>query len=243
MDEIHRNQKNSSIRKKQQQQNQQRAHSPVVNLIHQRQKPSGLNSIRLSNCDASTSLSTDSRSSKKTSRNNTHSGGGDSGYSEDSFATTTFSSSKRPLHTSCPHCHCEQRSSFQNYRKSAKSSSSDSSSSDTTIHKEDFYYRPSQQKQSLSASRSYPHIKPLPRTTITTTTTKVPMQRKRSMAAKRRRHLSCDSSLWTKVQTQAPINLVRFLINTFFAHYCLYYSRYHRNLIMFLFNVILQRLV
>ncbi len=253
VDELHRNQKNPSIRK---QQHDRISHSPIVNLIPQRHKPSGSNPIRLSNCDASTSLSTDSKSfnyssSKKSSRksdqqiysrNNTHSGGGDSGYSEDSFATTTISSSKRPLHTSCPHCHCEQRSSFQNYRKSIGNSSSDSSSSDTTIHKEinneQFYYRPCQQKQSLSASRSYPHIKPLPKTT----TTKTPIQRKRTMAIKRRRHLSCDSSLWTKTQPQQPINLVRFLINRLFIHYPLY-SRSHLNLIMYLFNVILQRLV
>jgi len=43
-----------------------------------------------------------------------HSGGGDSGYSEESFATRSF---QRPFHTSCPHCHCEQRSSFNNYKK------------------------------------------------------------------------------------------------------------------------------
>jgi hypothetical protein len=49
-----------------------------------------------------------------------HSGGGDSGYSEESFATRSY---QRPLHTSCPHCHCEQRSSFNNYQKSSSDSS------------------------------------------------------------------------------------------------------------------------
>jgi hypothetical protein len=208
--------------------------SPILNLIHSRQKPSGLNPIRLSNCDASISLSTNPKrpsrlSSRKSprksdqqpifSRNNTNSGGGDSGYSEESFATTTISSSKRPLHTSCPHCHCEQRSSFINYKKSMENSSTDSSTSDTTINKQintpDFYYRLFQQKQLLSASRSYPHIKPLPKT-ITKPSIQ---QRTKSIAAKRRRHLSCDSSLWTRTQTQQPINLVRFS-KTIFSSIC-----------------------
>jgi hypothetical protein len=142
------------------------------------------------------------------SRNNTNSGGGDSGYSEESFTTTTISSSKRPLHTSCPHCHCEQRSSFKNYKKSIENCSTDSSTSDTTIDTSQYYY---QQKQSLSASRSYPHIKPLPKTTIEQ------QKRSRTIAAKRRRHLSCDSSLWTRTQ-RPTINLVTFYTNLFFVY-------------------------
>ncbi len=143
------------------------------------------------------------------SRNNTNSGGGDSGYSEESFATTTISSSKRPLHTSCPHCHCEQRSSFKNYKKSLENSSTDSSTSDTTTNTPQYYHQLPQQKRSLSASRSYPHIKPLPKTTIQQT----PQQQKRArtVAARRRRQLSCDSSLWARTQTQQSINLVNIL--------------------------------
>lgn len=218
-DELHRNQKINSIQK---QPNHQISNSPVICSNRQRQKASGLNSIRLSNCDASISLSTTNSnkqfhrlSSKKSqqsiSRKQMHSGGGDSGYSEESFV----SSLKRPLHTSCPHCHCEQRSSFNHYQKSTKHSSSSSSSttdsslSDTTIHKNvnstDLYYHLFQQKQSLSASRSYPHIKPLPRTIQNSSnpSSQQPRKRTKSLSAKRRRrHLSCDGSLWTKTQNQ-----------------------------------------
>lgn len=221
-------------------------HSPVVSLNRQRQKASGLNSIRLSNCDASVSLSTTNSnkqihrlSSKKSQqsfrRNQMQSGGGDSGYSEESFATTTISSLKRPLHTSCPHCHCEQRSSFNHYQQkltkhsssssssstsssAATSSTADSSLSDTTIHKNvnstDLYYHLFQSKQVLSASRSYPHIKPLPKTIPNQPTNSSQQQqrkRTRSLNVRRRRHLSCDGSLWTKPQPsqqQQQTNLV-----------------------------------
>ena len=204
-------------RRKKKQQQPIVSDSPIINLIHQRQKSSEHNSIRLSNCDASISLSNNLSnrkcSSKKLNekillRTNTNSGGGDSGYSEDSFVTTTISSLKRPLHTSCPHCHCEQRSSFKNYKKSIENYSTDSSSSssDTTINTSQVYYKYFKQKQSLSASRSYPHIKPLPKTIIQP-------KKIKTIPTKRRRHLSCDSSLWTKIQTQQPINLVIFYIN------------------------------
>jgi hypothetical protein len=186
------------------------------------------------------------------SRHNMSSTGADSGYSEDSFALTRNSSHTRPLHTSCPHCHCEQRSSFSNYRKSMKTLSTESSTSDTTINKgalsAEFYsqhhhhhhhqqqqqqqqpqhhqHRQRQQeKQSLSTSRSYPHIKPLPKTDpsspITASSTQQQQQthpqqqqqkqQRRTRSAttrRRRRHLSCDSSLWTKVQTTQQIHSV-----------------------------------
>jgi hypothetical protein len=154
------------------------------------------------------SLKTGQQIFSKTNRN---SGGGDSGYSEESFATTTKSSSKPPLHKSCPHCHCEQRSSFNNYKKSIENSSTDSSTSDTIINTPQLYYEIFQEKQSLSTSRSYPHIKPLPKTTIQQQQQKRP----RTIAAKRRRNLSCDSSLWRRTQTQQPMNLVRSNKNIF----------------------------
>ena len=152
-------------------------------------------------------------------RNNTNSGGGDSGYSEDSFATTTLSSHTRPLHTSCPHCHCEKRSSFHSYKNTMKKSSlTGSSTSDITINKEnhspEFYFRLFQQKQSLSASRSYPHIKPLPKTNPQTQIIKLTQEeeerqkRTKAFAAKRRRHLSCDSSLYPRTQTHQSNTMV-----------------------------------
>jgi hypothetical protein len=105
---------------------------------------------------------------------------------------------------------------LNNYKKTNRNSSTDSSTSDTTINKEkhspDFYFRLFQQKQSLTASRSYPHIKPLPKPTLQSQTSKPSTQQKqrtRALAAKRRRHLSCDSSLWTRAQTQQPSNEVR----------------------------------
>jgi len=241
-DELHRNQKNKRT-------NPQISHSPVSNLNSQRQTTSGggLNSIRLSNCDASISLSTtnsskrfhrlSSRKSQQSvvQRNNAHSGGGDSGYSEESFATTTISSIKRPLHTSCPHCHCEQRSSFNYYQKTSSSSSSatDSSLSDTTIHKntnsKDLYYHAFQQKQSLSASRSYPHIKPLPKTnpnqSMNSSSQQQLRKRAKSLQARRRRHLSCDGSLsTTKTQHQQATN--NHVIENLFANRFLFKVRY-----------------
>ncbi|CAF2503419.1 unnamed protein product [Rotaria sp. Silwood2] len=252
VDELHRNdkqyQKNTSLRK-QEYNRRDLSHSPVSNSTHQHQKTSGRNRIRLSNCDASTSLPTSHKrfdrlsstfvnysdrykrqnSSTKSHRrnnqeiysiNNKYNAGGDSGYSEESFSTTT-SSHTRPLHISCPHCHCEQRSSFNHYKKSIENSSTDSSTSDTIINKpmnsSDFYYHLFQKKHSLSASRSYPHIKPLPKTTIQSQQTKPstqeqqqqqPQRQMKTNGAKRRRHLSCDSSLWPKTQTQQSDNQI-----------------------------------
>ncbi len=108
-----------------------------------------------------------------------HSGGGDSGYSEESFATK-----------SCPHCHCQQRSSFHNYRKLLnKNSSTDSSPSD--IRKS---------SDNLLSSRSYSYIPPIEKS-----------QQKviRTLTEKRRRNLSCDASIWSRPQTQKPIIIVR----------------------------------
>ncbi|UJR38409.1 hypothetical protein I4U23_031077 [Adineta vaga] len=221
------------------------SHSPVSSLTSSSKKLSGYNANRLFNCDASRSLSTNARhfdrfsstlvnysdkekvmASNKShrrlkhhqifSRNNTNSGGGDSGYSEDSFATTTLSSYTRPLHTSCPHCHCEQRSSFHNYKTSMKKTSlTDSSTSDTTINKEtlssDYHFQFFHQKQSLSASRSYPHIKPLPKTNLHTQTMKhtneQEQKRTKAFAAKRRRHLSCDSSFYPRIKANQANNV------------------------------------
>lgn len=178
--------------------------SPIITSINSHKK-----SIRLSNIDSTTSLSRKPKRfnrllSRKNDqdiyiRNNTNSGGGDSGYSEESFATTRISSLKRPLHTSCPHCHCEQRSSFNNYKKSIENSSTDSSTSDTTINTSQLYYKYYQNKQYLSSSRSYPHIKPLPKTN------NEQEKKSKTISARRRRHLSCDSSLWTKTQQTIPI--------------------------------------
>ncbi|CAF1205320.1 unnamed protein product [Rotaria sordida] len=250
VDELHRHakqhQKHTCLRK-QEYNRHDFSHSPMSNLPNQCQKTSGLNQIRLSNCDASISFLTSHKrfdrlsstfanyssryrkqnlSTKSHRRNNqeifsinnTNSAGGDSGYSEESFSTTT-SSYTRPLHISCPHCHCEQRSSFNSYKKSIENSSTDSPTSDTIINKQrnssDFYYHLFQQKQALSASRSYPHIKPLPKTTIQSQTNKfaikeqqqkLPHRQTRTKGAKRRRHLSCDGSLWPKTQTQQSVN-------------------------------------
>ncbi len=120
-----------------------------------------------------------------------HSGGGDSGYSEESFATRPF---QRPSHTSCPHCHCEQRSSFDNYKKISDQSSTESSPSDIQKSSDHFL-----------SSQSYPRIKPIPRLTL-------PSQPKltRTLTEKRRRNLSCDGSLWTRPAIQKPVLLVRF---------------------------------
>jgi len=65
------------------------SHSPMINLTYQRQNPSGSNPIRLRNCDTSTK----SRRRNDQQKNNTNCDG-DSGYSEESFATTTNSSYK-----------------------------------------------------------------------------------------------------------------------------------------------------
>lgn len=132
-----------------------------------------------------------------------HSGGGDSGYSEESFAGKPF---KRAIHTSCPHCHCEQRSSFNNYKKLKNNSSTESSPSDTintcNIKKSsDIDYC---NKENLLSSQSYPHIRTMPRVNFQS------QQRiTRTLADKRRRNLSCDGSLWMKTQTQKPTTSVR----------------------------------
>ncbi|CAF3555876.1 unnamed protein product [Rotaria socialis] len=122
----------------------------------------------------------------------------DSGYSEENFATR---SCKRSLHTSCPHCHCEQRSSFDNYKKLRNNSSTESSPSDIVIKNEirkssdtDCY-----NNENVFASQSYPHIKSISKTNI-----QAQQKLTRTLLEKRRRNLSCDSSLWMRTQTQKP---------------------------------------
>lgn len=131
-----------------------------------------------------------------------YSTGGDSGYSEESFAAR---SCKRSLHTSCQVCHCEQRSSFKAYKKLRNNSTTQSSPSDI-INKNE------QQKSShieyhngenLFASQSYSHIK-----SITTSNLQAKQKVTRTLRDKRRRNLSCDSSLWMRSQTQKPTALV-----------------------------------
>ena len=140
------------------------------------------------------------------SRRNTNSGGGDSGYSEESFATK---SCQRPLHTSCPHCHCEQRSSFVNYRKSRTDSSAESSPSDIQRHPPlrfatSIDYQVHDERENLLISRSYPHMRSLPKAAVVQSQPAV----HRTLAERRRRNLSCDNSLWTRTQTQRPVALV-----------------------------------
>ncbi len=125
-----------------------------------------------------------------------HHSGGDSGYSEESFATKSF---QRPLHTSCPHCHCEQRSSFNNYKKLSNNSSTESSPSDIILNK-----HKQKSSENLLSSRSYPHIKPLQKLDLQSQQ-KIP----RTLTDKRRRNLSCDGLLLTRPQTQKPMILVR----------------------------------
>jgi hypothetical protein len=195
------------------------SHSPIISLTHQRRKLSDCNgAIRHTRFDRlSSTLVNYSDKNKHLSRKSQrrkqfeqqifstlsrNSGGGDSGYSEESFATR---SCRRPLHTSCPHCHCERRSSFNNYKKLRNNSSTESSPSDIITNKEiklstDFDYQISQDKQNLLSSQSYPHIKPLPKINIQ------PQQRiTRTLTDKRRRNLSCDSSLWTRTQRQTTL--------------------------------------
>ena len=218
------------------------SHSPITNFTDRRQKSLGSNGIRLSNCNAAAAdlsrshkrfnclsskwinhqrkqnlliTSLEENNQQIFSRNNTSSRGGDSGYSEESFAVTT-SPYSRPFHTSCPYCRCEQRSSFTNYRRPEENSCSDSSTSHVTIHKQLnpqlFHNELFGRQQPLSASRSYPHIKPLPKTI------KLPMQQQRrtqTIGTKRRRHFSCEGSFNSKAQAQQFIKLVRL-----YTRYC-----------------------
>ncbi|CAF1103081.1 unnamed protein product [Adineta ricciae] len=183
VDELHRNHKQSHKTKR----------NDFLDVSHKRQKsPTGAkSSMRFDRLSSTLVQYTDPnrKTLRRVSRQQNDqqgfstlsrsSGGGDSGYSEESFATRSF---RRPLHTSCPHCHCERRSSFNNYKKSRENSSTESSPFD---------------KENLLTSQSYPHIKPLP---------KVPLQSQqkltRTLAEKRRRNLSCDGSLWTRLPTQ-----------------------------------------
>ncbi|CAF3166007.1 unnamed protein product, partial [Rotaria sp. Silwood2] len=210
VDELHRNNK--------QFQNIQRRHpspSSMTGLSHCQQQLSndGTNHTRFDRL--SSTLVNYSDTKKKIQRRNNrkqfeqqivstlshHSGGGDSGYSEENFATRSF---KRSLHTSCPHCHCEQRSSFNNYKKIKNNSSTESSSSDIISKNEikKLSYNDYYNKENLSSSQSFPHIKTLPKGNIQS-------QQKiiRTLADKRRRNLSCDGSIWMRTQTQKPITL------------------------------------
>ena len=160
------------------------------------------------------------------SRQNTNSGGGDSGYSEESFATK---SCQRPLHTSCPHCHCEQRSSFINYRKSRTDSSAESSPSDIQRNPP-LRFATTNDEQRLDAreniliSRSYPHIRSLPKAAIVQS--QPPAHR--TLAERRRRNLSCDNSLWTRTQTQRPVALVsQFRESTDEGRRCMHFRGHH----------------
>ena len=107
-----------------------------------------------------------------------HSNGADSGYSEESFLTSR--TCQRPIHTSCPHCHCEQRSSFNSYQKLPKTtiSSSDSSPSDLPKSYENLSH------SQLKSSQTRPS---------------------RTLQDKRRRNLSCDGSLWSRSQQHKAI--------------------------------------
>lgn len=99
------------------------------------------------------------------SRQNSASGGGDSGYSEENVRV------RAPAwHRSCPHCHCERQAGRQ-----------DSSTS--------FESRPDQ----LLSSR------PLA----------TPRRVQRTLIDKRRRNLSCDSSLWTRVNRKGAVSFSR----------------------------------
>ena len=102
-------------------------------------------------------------------------GGADSGYSEDSLPAGL-----RPLHMSCPHCHCEQHSSFSTYPKSVKDLSTSVSS--TTID--------DKASASLSTSRSYPHLPPGSQ----------PIER-------RRRHFSSDTRQSSNFHVFGELNL------------------------------------
>jgi len=194
-------------------------HSPIIGLSQCRRKLSASTTSHTRFDRLSSTLINYSDTNKKSHRRKNgkqndqqifatlsrHSGGGDSGYSEESFATRSY---RRPLHTSCSHCHCEQRSSFNNYKKLRINSSTESSPSDKEIKKSsdiDYY-----NKDNLLSSQSYPHIKPLPKTTIQSQP-----KLTRTLTDKRRRNLSCDGSLGTRMQTQkTPITSVRYLEKT-----------------------------
>lgn len=162
----------------------------------------------------------------RVTRQNTNSAGGDSGYSEENFGLIRHSSQFRSLHKSCPHCHCEQRSSLiNNYsNKTNRQILNDSSTSDTTINIDDILTpdlstRSNRDSRFLSTSRSYPHIKPLPKSKISAnveTSSEEQVRRARTLTNRRRtrrRHLSCDSSLWTNVQTRKNNVLVKHFLS------------------------------
>ncbi|CAF0956533.1 unnamed protein product [Rotaria sordida] len=211
VDELHRNNK--------QFQNIQRRHlspSSMTGVSHCRQKLSNDTTSHIRFDRLSSTLVNYSDTKKKSQRRNNrkqfeqqifstlshHSGGGDSGYSEESFVTKSF---KHSLHTSCPHCHCIQHSSFNNYKKLQKNNSSTESSPSDIINKNEIknlsnidYYN----KENLSISQSFPHMEILP---------KVNFQSKqkitRTLTDKRRRNLSCDGSLWMRTSTQKSMTL------------------------------------
>ena len=133
-----------------------------------------------------------------------HSGGVDSGYSEENFPIRSY---KRLLHTRCPYCYCERSLSFNNNRKKLRNNSStESFPSDiiTTKENQNSSYIDCCNREKLLFSQSYPHIKPIPRTNFHSK-----QQITRTLADKRQRNLSCDASLWTRIQTPKPNNLVR----------------------------------
>lgn len=180
VDELHRHGKHASKHKRQ--------HSPSVAPSHTRFDRLSSTLVHYSDANKRSHRRLHARAPDQQlfSTLSRSSGGGDSGYSEESFGARSF---RRPLHTACSHCHCERRSSFSNYKKSRNNSSTESSPSDLGV------------KERLHSSQSYPHIRPLPKFS---TQTKPP----RTLLEKRRRNLSCDSSLWTRVQSQKPLTMV-----------------------------------
>jgi len=172
-------------------------HSPIKNLTYSHGSRSHTRFDRLSSTLVNYSnIKTQSPHRKQIFSTLSHqSGGGDSGYSEESFATRSF---QRPLHTSCPHCHCERRSSFNNYKKLSNNNFSSTESSPSDI------IRIKNAQKSSENLLSYSHIKPLQKLNLQS-------QQKitRTLTDKRRRNLSCDGSLWTRPQTQKAIILVR----------------------------------
>ena len=141
-----------------------------------------------------------------------NSAGADSGYSEESFPSR---STHRPSHTSCPHCHCEQRSSFNNYQKSR---ARPSTSADRIVHplvklSSDSESNSSDERNHFLSSRSYPHIKPLPNKIDFQTENRSSRQTNDQRQRRRRRNLSCDGSLWTRVESQKSIKQVTTMID------------------------------
>ena len=179
------------------------SHSPTKNLTYSHSTRNHTRFDRLSSTLVTYSNSTKNSSHRKQceqqlfSTLSYHSGEADSGYSEESFPTKSI---QQRLHRSCPHCHCEQRSSFNNYKKFLNNSSSDSSPSDIIIHNKEL----EKSSENLFCSQSYSHIKPLKKLNIQSK-----QKLTRTLTDKRRRNLSCDGSLWSRPQPQKPILLVR----------------------------------